>query len=35
MEKQDVDCDDCDLPMRKVIHATPTIFTGDGWAGKK
>ena len=25
----------CEQNMRKIIHATPTIFMGDGWAGKR
>lgn len=29
------DCINCEKPMQKVFHATPTIFRGDGWAGKK
>ena len=29
------DCINCEKPMRKVYHATPAIFRGDGWTGKK
>ena len=28
-------CPVCGKEMTKVIHATPAVFRGDGWAGKK
>lgn len=28
-------CGDCLIATTKVIHATPAIFKGEGWAGKK
>ena len=28
-------CDVCDCPMKKRFAATPAIFKGEGWAGKK
>jgi putative FmdB family regulatory protein len=28
-------CPLCGKEMQKVIHATPAVFRGDGWAGKK
>jgi len=27
-------CPQCDQQMNKQYQATPTIFRGDGWAGK-
>ena len=30
-----ITCGNCQLPMQKQFAPTPTIFKGDGWAGKK
>ena len=29
-----INCGHCAVPMVKQFAATPTIFKGDGWAGK-
>ena len=35
VQKYEVTCDNCDVPMWRVWHPTPAIFKGEGWAGKK
>jgi len=35
VQKYEVTCDNCNVPMWRVWHPTPAIFKGEGWAGKK
>jgi putative FmdB family regulatory protein len=35
VQKYEVTCDNCDVPMWRVWHPTPAIFKGDGWASKE
>lgn len=30
----EVECEECNVEMKRVIHATPAIFHGGGWGGK-
>jgi putative FmdB family regulatory protein len=35
VQKYEVTCDNCDVPMWRVWHPTPAIFKGDGWASQE